>query len=67
MKALKTLGKVMIGVAIVALVGLMLVGEVRNFNHGVCVNCGTAYKAIDTTRHGQTVYICPNCHHKAYK
>lgn len=63
---MKKLAKIMIGLAVIALIGLMIVGEAKNFNYGVCVRCETTYEAVDVTRHGQTVYVCPNCHHKAY-
>lgn len=66
MKALKILSKAIIVVIIVMLVGTILTNEARNFNNGVCVECGINYEAVDTTRHGQVVYVCPNCHHKAY-
>ena len=54
------------GVIVVSIgVWYMRCEEVKNFNNGYCIECGTKYEAINHS-HGRTYYECPSCYFGCY-
>lgn len=33
----------------------------KNFNNGICINCGEKLEPFDVNKYGNVVWLCDNC------
>lgn len=64
---MKNLIKVAMIIGAIIILVIILKTEVKNYNNGICIKCGTEYQAIGVGRTGGVCYECPNCHFTAWK